>query len=321
MFVWSTAALPLHSGGMSELNLDELAIFVRVVELGSFANAARELKAPTSTVSRAIARLETRAGVRLLQRSTRSVRATSEGNALFASVAPALGTLRSALHTLEPATSKPKGRLRVTAPSDLCSGFFADAIVAFAEKYPLVQLDFSLSNQQTNQIREGFDVALRATAQLGDSSFSARKLGEIEHGLFASPRYLEQHGTPESPQSLPRHRCLVFRAEQLVRTWKLASKGDESAVEVQGKIGGDDFSFVRAMALSGGGIALLPRMNCVRDEASGRLVRVLPEYHARGASLYVVYPSSKNLPSRVRAFRDFVIEAFAAFQGRSGSSA
>src|ERR1700679_2581214 len=137
---------------MTELNLDDLAVFVRVVERGGFASAARDLRAPTSTVSRAIARLESTTGVRLLHRTTRSVKPTSEGRDLYANVAPAMTTLRTAVHGLEPTRKKPTGRLRVTAPNDLCSTFLAPVLVAFMERYPLVHLDFALANQHANLV-------------------------------------------------------------------------------------------------------------------------------------------------------------------------
>ncbi|APR76818.1 Transcriptional regulator, LysR family protein [Minicystis rosea] len=298
---------------MADLNLDDLAVFVRVVEHGGFAGAARALGVPTSTVSRAIERLEARAGVRLLHRTTRNVRPTSEGRDLHASVAPAVSTLRAAAQALEPATRQPRGRLRVTAAGDLCANFLADAVVAFAERHPLVQLDFAVSSKHENLVEGGFDVAVRATIDLADSSLVACKLGTLEHRLYASPRYLQRHGAPASFRDLEAHHLVVFRAKDLARTWTFRNAAGDASVPVRGRIGGDDFTFVRAMVVAGGGIGLLPHVNCAADEASGRLVRVLPDCHARGATLYVVYPSAKNVPARVTAFRDFVVTAFASW--------
>lgn len=297
---------------MAELSLDDLALFVRVVESGGFASAARELRVPTSNISRAIARLESQSGVRLLHRSTRAVKPTTDGRELFDSVAAAVMSVRSAARALEPSTRKPKGRLRVTAPIDLCTSFLADVIVAFAERYPQVTLDFTLTNQHTNLVEEGFDVALRATSKLEDSTLIARKLGEISHCLYASPSYLSRQSAPMALADLEQHACIVFRATDLARTWSLRGSAGPTHVAVRGRIGGDDLSFVRAMVVSGAGIGLLPQLNCAVDEASGRLVRVLPAFHVRGATLYVVYPSTKQVPARVTAFRDFVSEAFAA---------
>jgi DNA-binding transcriptional LysR family regulator len=305
-------------GAMAELSLDDLAVFVRVVERGAFAAAARELGAPTSTVSRAVERLESRAGVRLLQRTTRHVRPTTEGRELYAAVAPAVSTLRAAAQAVEPASTKPRGRLRVAAPTDLATGFLADVLVAFAERHPLVRLDFAVTNRQSNLVEEGIDVAVRAAVDLGAGaagSLVARKLGDIEHRLYASPGYLERRGAPATPRDLEGHACVVFRAKELSRTWALRSALGDATIPVRGWIGGDDFTFVRTMVAAGAGIGLLPHLNCVSDEASGRLVRVLPEHHARGATLYVVYPSTRHVPARVAAFRDFLVEAFARFAG------
>jgi DNA-binding transcriptional LysR family regulator len=292
-----------------DLDLNDLRVYVRVVDRGGFAVAARELGVPTSTVSRAVARLESGAGARLLQRTPRSVRTTSEGRALYASVHEAVGALERAARTLEPATRRPKGLLRVTAPIEIGTAWLADVAVAFAEQHPLVQLDFVLTNRAVSLVDEGFDVALRAAGRLPDSSLVAKKLGDIEHVLYASPRYVERHGAPASPRDLARHQCLVFRAKDLVKTWTLSDGAGTTEVEIHARLGGDDFGYVRAMTLAGGGLALMPRFVCAKDEAAGRLVRVLPAYAARGATLYMLYPSAAHVPARVAAFRDFVAAA------------
>jgi len=243
------------------------------------------------------------------------VKATSEGQELFANVAPAMTTLRGAVRTIEPAARKPKGRLRVTAPNDLAATYLADIIVGFTATFPLVRLDFSLSNAQQNLIDEGFDVAIRAAPRLGDSSLVARKLGEVELGLYAAPSYLKKHGAPGSKDDLARHACVVFRGEELSRTWPLIGPDGDAGAVVQGHVGGDDITFVRAIVLAGGGIGLLPSFNCAADVAGGRLVRVLPKWHARGATLYLLHPQARTLPARVTAFRDYVMEAFATRRG------
>jgi len=302
-----------------DFDLDALSIFVRVVDRGGFAVAARELGVPTSTVSRTIARLEARTGTRLLHRTSRSLSPTSDGREIYASVAGAVATLERAARSLEPATRKPKGLLRVTAPNDIGSAFLAEVAVAFTERYPLVQVDLVLTNRAVNLVDEGLDVAVRAATKLADSTLVARKVGELAHALFASPRYLETHGAPASVNDLHDHRCVVFRAKDLAKTWTLDGPDGSVDVSVSGRIGGDDFAFVRSLVLAGGGIGLLPRLVCAPDEEAGRLVRVLPEMDARGAGLYVLYPSASHLPARVTAFRDFVTEAFAARMARCRS--
>ncbi len=297
---------------MAEPSLDDLAMFVRVLERGGFSSAARSLGVPTSNVSRAVARLESQSGVQLLHRTTRAVKATSEGQELFASAAAAMITLRGAVRAIDPEARKPKGQLRVTAPNDLGAAFLADVIVGFTARYPLVKLDFSLSNAHTNLVDEGLDVAIRATSRLSDSSLVARKLGEVELGLYAAPAYLKKHGAPASKEDLAKHSCVIFRGKELARSWPLFGPAGDASVQVQGRVGGDDLMFVRAIILAGGGIALLPRINCAADEAARRLVRVLPDLRARGATWYLLHPAAKNVPARVAAFRDYVVEAFAS---------
>jgi DNA-binding transcriptional LysR family regulator len=299
-------------GRVRDLDLNDLRVFVRVVDRGGFAVAARELGVPTSTVSRTIARLETSTGTRLLHRTPRSVRATSEGRAVYASVSEAVGTLERAAHALEPATRGPKGVLRLTAPPEIGAAFLADVVVAFGERYPLVHVDLCLTNRAVNLVDEGFDVAVRAATRLADSTLVARKLGELEHALYASPRYIEGHGAPSAPSDLADHRCIVFRGKALAKTWTLRDDKETIEVPVRARMGGDDFSYLRAAVIAGGGIALMPRLVCANDEAAGRIVRVLPRFEARGAGLYVLYPSAAHVPARVTAFRDFVASAFDA---------
>jgi DNA-binding transcriptional LysR family regulator len=301
-----------------EIDLNDLRVFVRVVDRGSFAGAARELGVPTSTVSRAIARLEASTGTRLLHRSPRSVHATSEGRAAYTRLRETLGALETAARALEPATRQPKGLLRVTAAPSSGSLFLAEVAVAFGEQHPLVQIDLTLTNRAVNLVEEGFDIALRAASRLADSSLVARKLGEVVHVLYAAPSYLDRHGAPASPVELAQHACVVFRGEDLAKTWRLHRDGETVEVPVRGRMGGDDFGYLRDVALAGGGVALMPRFMCARDEAAGRLVRVLPGFEARGAGMYLMYPSASHVPPRVTAFRDFVV---AAFEARSGGTA
>jgi DNA-binding transcriptional LysR family regulator len=300
---------------MARLDLNDLAVFVRVVDRGGFASAARELGVPTSTVSRTVRRLEEIVGSRLLHRTTRSVRPTAEGRELFANVAGAVGTLQTAARGLEPVSRRPKGKLRVTAPNDVGSTFLADIVAEFADRHPLVQVELILTNRTLNLVDEGIDLAIRA-GPLADSSLVARKVGDLEAALCASPRYVEKHGTPETLGDLADHRLVVFRAKDLETTWTLRGPEGDEEVRVRGRVGGDDFMFVRAIILAGGGIGLLPRIVSAQDEQDGRLVRVLPQYEMQSGPLHVVYPSGQNLPARVTAFRDFVLEAYTARIGR-----
>jgi len=295
---------------MGHPDLNDLAVFVRFVDHEGFAKAARELGVPTSTVSRTVQRLEQQVGTRLLQRTTRSVRPTAEGRELYATVAGAVETLKTAVSSLEPSFKRHRGKLRVTAPNDIGSTFLADIVVAFADRHPLVHVDLVLTNRTVNLVHEGFDMALRA-GRLVDSSLVARKLGDVASVLCASPAYLEKHGAPATVEELADHHAVMFRPASPEPTWKLQGPGGERSVAVRPRIVGDDFMFVRAALLAGGGIGLVPRLVSAQDEVEGRLVRVLPDWVLPSGALHVVYPSGQNLPARVTAFRDFVVEAYA----------
>jgi DNA-binding transcriptional LysR family regulator len=295
--------------GMPELDLNDVAVFVRVVEHAGFARAARELGVPTSTTSRAVARLESTTGTRLVHRNTRSVTPTSEGQAFYSEVKAAVLTLQQAARGVDGNEREVRGRLRISAPNDIGSTFVAGLVTAFTERYPHVEVNVELSMRKVNLVQEGFDVALRATGKLSDSSLVARKAGDLEAELYASPGYLGSWGVPTTLAALTSHRCVLFRPEDGEAVWAL--DGPDGVVEqrVRGRIGGDDFLFVRAAALSGAGVALLPRIIAADDLNAGRLVRVLPLYTLRGSALYVVYAAARVLPAKTAAFRDFVLAA------------
>ncbi|HEX4516729.1 MAG TPA: LysR family transcriptional regulator [Polyangiaceae bacterium] len=297
---------------MKNLDLNDLRVFVRVVDCSSFARAARELGVPTSTVSRTIARLEATTATRLLHRNPRSVNATTEGRAMYATTSEALHALERATTSLEPAGKQVKGALRVSAPTDLGSTFLADVVVAFCERHPLVQVEMTLTNRAVSLVSERFDLALRATTRLADASIVAKRIGTLEHALYASREYIERHGAPDTPRALANHRCIVFRGHDLEKTWKLTSKTETIDVPIRARLAGDDFGWVRAATLAAGGIALMPRVVCAREEDSGALVRVLPSFTAKGADLFLLYPSAQHVPARVAALRDFITGAFRA---------
>jgi DNA-binding transcriptional LysR family regulator len=294
---------------MAVLDLNDVAAFVRVVERAGFAKAARELGVPTSTLSRAVARLEAATGTQLVYRNTRNTTPTSEGQTFYSAVAPAVLTLQHAARAADGNEREPRGRLRISAPNDIGSTFVARLVAAFTERYPQVEVSVELSMRQVNLVQDGFDVALRASEKLSDSSLVARKAGDLEAGLYASPAYLSRWGAPTSPAELDQHRCVLFRPENGQATWTLHGPEGVSERRVRGRIGGDDFSFVRGAALAGAGVALLPQLIAADDAVAGRLVRVLPQHVVRGASLYVVYAAARLLPAKIAAFRDFTLQS------------
>ena len=295
------------SGGSPQL--DDLDVFVRVVEHNSISGAARRLGVPKSTVSRAVTRLENSLDARLLQRTTRSLAPTEAGKALYDEVLPHVEALRGAAACVTSASDVPRGVLRVTAPNDLATLLLADIVTRFVQRYPEITVELIPTSRTVDLIGENIDVALRAGV-LRDSTLVARKLREAEMQLFASPAYLARRGTPRTMDELSEHDCVLFRAQSGRARWSLESKAGKVHVEVTGRVSSDDFAFLLAATIAGAGIGLLPRFTAESELRTGRLVRVLSSHSAAGGGLYLVHASSKHVPRKVAAFRDFVIEAF-----------
>jgi DNA-binding transcriptional LysR family regulator len=285
----------------SAIDLNDLAVFVRVVEGNGFTAAAKALAVPKSSVSRAVSRLEEALGVRLLQRTTRKVTITDAGRALHARVREQVAALSEATHEIAASGKSAQGVIRVTAPVDLGIAFLADAVARFAEEHPLVRVELSLTGRLVDMIEEGFDVAIRASRMV-DSSLVGRKLGTSALGLFASKKYLEKHGKPTKVTDLASHACVLFRARNGIASWTLTGSNGEEDVEVRGAISADDMLFIERAIASHAGIGLLPMFH--RNEA---LVRVLPHHVVKMAPIYMLTPSNRHEPARVTLFREFLL--------------
>ena len=289
--------------------LNEIAVFVRVAEAQSFTQAAKQLGLPKSTVSRSIARLEEDLGVPLLQRTTRKLKLTDAGAAYYERVKQSLLEIEEARKAVTHLQEVPSGTLRITASPDFGSSFLAEILARFVARQPTIHVHVTLTKRHVDLIAEGFDLALRA-GRLEDSSLIGRKLCDLEGRLFATPAYLARHGVPQQLADLQGHECVLFRPRGDRLVWRLSGPHGIEEIEVSGRLGGDDFSFVRAAMLADRGIALLPWFACAQDLVEGRVSRVLPDYEMRGAALYLVYPPSERLPRKVTVFRDFLIDSF-----------
>jgi DNA-binding transcriptional LysR family regulator len=289
-------------------SLDEIAVFVHVVQAGSFTAAARQRNVPKSTLSRAVSRLEEAMRSRLLQRSSRKIALTEAGRAFYDRAAPHIVGLRDAAEALDH-DDQPQGTLRLTAPPD--TAFLGDLLVRFAARYPRLRVDVDLSTRKQNLIEEGFDAALRATPVIDDPSLVARRIAVAEVRLFASPAYLARRGVPATPEELVDHDCVLFRPVDAHNEWSFTGPdGEERRVQVAGRLGSNDFTFVRAAAVAGAGIAMLPTFTDAPDPDEASLVRVLPGWGRASANLYFCYPAARHVPKKVVALRDFVVETF-----------
>jgi DNA-binding transcriptional LysR family regulator len=281
--------------------------FVRVVQDGSFTAAAKALGLPKSSVSRSVAQLEQDLGVRLLHRTTRKLHLTDAGTAFHDRVARALADIDEATSAASDLQRELRGVIRITAPLDLGVWAVAPMVARFVRKHPTVNVEVRLSSRVVDLVAEGFDLAVRA-GKLRDQSLVARRVGSLEMGLYASSKYLKKKGAPVTLEDLSKFESIVLHSDNGPLGWKLTSdNGEERTIEPRGAISADDISFMKKAVLAAGGIALLPRFLCAREEQSGKLLRVLPDWRLSGAELHVVYPSARYVPQRVIAFRDHLV--------------
>jgi DNA-binding transcriptional LysR family regulator len=292
---------------MTTTDLNHVAVFVRVVETGSFTAAALALGLPKSSVSRSVSRLELELGVRLLQRTTRSVHLTDAGHAYYDKVSRALSGLEEAQAAVSDMQATPTGVVRVTAAVDIGVNVVAGLVARFVRKNPDIHVEMVLTGRIVNLVEEGVDLAVRA-GKMDDSSLVARRVGKLETRLLAAPAYLRRRGTPKTVEDLSGHDCVLFRARRGRTSWELSGPKGVERVEVSGPVSADDFAFVRQLLLAGGGIGLVPWTMCGQDIERGRLVRVLSDYAAPGGALHVVYPSARFVPQRVALLRDFLVQ-------------
>jgi DNA-binding transcriptional LysR family regulator len=298
--------------------LQDLRAFCRVADLGSVTAASKTLGETKGSVSRRIARLERALGVELLRRSPRLVRVTEDGAAYRLRVGRALELLDEANSEVQHARTVPAGHLRVTAPYDLGVSVFAPLVAGFVERFPAVSVELLLTETIIDFDASNVDIALRASTGLPDSSLVAHKLDDVSGGLFAAPRYLEAAGTPRRPDDLAQHRLLVSRVTRGSTNLVLRKRDGSAPVRLRVRVAitATDFTFCREAAVAGGGIALLPEVIARRDVEDGRLQPVLREYALLEASLYLVHPGTRFLLPKARAFRDYLLEAFAARKPR-----
>lgn len=293
-------------GKREDFDLNEMAIFAHVVEAGSFTGAAKRLGFPKSTISRKITQLEERLGVRLIQRTTRSLNLTDTGSAYYNQCSRILEEIKEANLAVTQMQSIPTGNLRVSAPVLFGSTVLATLVAEFINLYPQVDVDLVLSDQQLDLIQDGIDISFRV-GQLEDSSLIGRHLGDVRAMLCASPEYLKKNPAPSHPDQLAEHTLMTAPQWQ---QWQLNGPNNQQVNVPANKtrITANDFATLYTLALSGAGIAPLPMMIAAAAVRSGRLVQVLPEWPFDSAPIHALYPSNRHLSAKVRSFVDFIIE-------------
>jgi DNA-binding transcriptional LysR family regulator len=288
------------------MELNQIQVFLRVVQTGSFSAAARQLSTPKSTISRRISELEQQVGARLLQRTTRKLGLTDAGRIFHEHAVRIVAEVEEASHAIGRTQAAPRGLLRVTAP--LSFGMLGPIVAEYLRAYPDVEVEMVCTDRRVDLVEERFDVAVRA-GRLADSSLVARPLGAMKRVVVAAPGYCKEHGTPRTPADLAKHAGIVFGAGATpVDVWSLESGGKHAEVRVKPRLAVNDFEIMRAAALGGVGIALIAEFVCAEDVRRGRLRHVIPAWCSAETPVHALYPTARHLSPKVAAFVELVRE-------------
>jgi DNA-binding transcriptional LysR family regulator len=286
-------------------DLGHMAAFVLVVESRSFSAAARSLGTTTSAVSKRVARLEERLGVRLLARTTRTLSLTEPGAALFERASGILRDIESAEIEVARHSSAPRGKLRVTAPRALSESRVVPALGRFLSRYPEVSVELSVNDRFVDVVAERYDVALRVGNTTAEG-LVVRRLGTERAVVAASPAYLASHGSPASPEDLLQHDCLLYTLVPPRHEWRFTDRRGERAIPVAGRFSSDHSGALLAMALQGLGIVWMPHFIIERELGDGRLVQLLERWETPTYPVQAVLASGRSPLPKVKAFIDFL---------------
>lgn len=288
--------------------LSGISAFVHAVEAGSFALAAERLNLSRSAVSKGVARLEDRLGVRLFHRTTRSLTLTDEGHAFHERCVRALAELEAAEAQLESGRHEPAGRVRISMPLLFGRRCVMPVLLDLARQHARLEFDLSLTDRRVELVEDGFDLAVRIGGLDDSSGLKARRLGAFSMVVCATPGYLAEHGTPRDLGDLPDHRCIVYGRAGRSRAWTFTdTAGRKHRVEITQRMHIDDVQTIADVARSGAGLAQLPRWLVGEQLRSGALVELLPGHVTEELPVHAVWPAAPHLPSRTRAVIDALV--------------
>ncbi len=294
--------------------IDAMQAFVRVVEARSFTKAAETLHMSKTSVTQLVQQLEARLRVQLLNRTTRKVNVTADGAAYYERVVRLLADMDDAETSLSSASASPRGRLRVDVPSPLARMILVPALPAFHAHYPDIQLDMGVSDRMVDLIGDNVDCVVRG-GELADQSLMARRVGNLQLGVYAAPSYLERAGTPSHPRELEgtHHRIVGFRSSRTGKTFAYAMRRDGESVEVQGRyvLSVDDGNAYLAAGLAGMGVLWLPDYMAKAQLARGELVPLFAGWRLDPMPLYVAFPPNRHVSVKLRVFIDWVAQLMA----------
>lgn len=296
------------------MNLNEIAIFVKIVESGSFIQAAKLLEMPKSTVSARLSSLEKRLGLSLIRRTTRQLHLTEAGKIYYAQCLKALSDIAVVEEELLSAHQSPRGLLKITAPVDLGEVLFPYVLPQFKQEYPDVGVEIFLTDKMVDLVASGMDLGLR-TGHLQDSSMISKQLGQLYFAPFASPHYLKNHPALKEPRDLLTDHALIHFSPLLNNQWPLIKekekeKLEKEVVKIEKKMVMNDLHLIKSLCVAGQGVALLPTFLCYEEIKKGQLVRVLKEWRTEPRPVQFVYHAEKFVTARVKAFLQMATPIF-----------
>ncbi len=287
--------------------IDGMRTFAAVAAAGSFTSAAKKLGISTNLASKYVARLEDRLGVRLMNRTTRSLSLTEVGQAYFARCQQLLDDLEELESSVQQGQTAPRGTLRVTAPQTFGEMYLTGLVAAFLDDQPGLSVDLMLTDRFVDLVDEGFDLAIRIGA-LEDSSLIARRLADNRIVACAAPAYLARAGTPRRPEDLKDHACIIDTNVRSPMRWPFRIDGARVLVPVDGRFHVNSSRAVHDLLLQGQGIGLSPAYSVGPDIADGRLTQILTEFQVADVAVHAVYPHNRYLTPKVRSFVDFLAQ-------------
>ncbi|AMF99969.1 LysR family transcriptional regulator [Vibrio harveyi] len=287
--------------------LSAMRAFVRVVQTGSFSATGREMNTSQTTISKKVAALEKKIGVKLLARSSRDHALTPAGAKYYQTCVDILGELDEAEAEARSEVASPQGTIRISAPVAFGRILLAPIMAEFFQRYPDIKVDLQLSDQHTDLISDGIDVAIRAK-QLEDSTLIARHLFDNPMLVLAAPSYLQQHGAPKTLEDLKQHNCLVYSRMKDINVWSFTKQNQKHAVAVNGNFQSDNGDVLLEVALTGMGIVTLPIWMVEHHLKEGRLTQLMNDYTGQNLPFNAVYLQSRYTPLKVRCLIDFLKE-------------
>jgi len=286
-----------------------IQIFVRVVDSGSFTAAAEQLGISRAMASKLVQGLEDSLGIRLLNRTTRRLSLTGPGQSYYQRTSEILAQLAEAESEAAQAQNEPRGRLRISAPTSFGVRHLAATLGDYQRRFRQVEIDLNLSDRMVDLVDEGFDLAIRISI-LRDSSLIARRLAPCRIVVVASPAYLVEHGTPQHPNDLQQHNCLVYTLSTRGTEWTFLRGEETQALRLSGALSANNGDFIAAAAVAGVGVAVLPSFIVADDLRAGRVVPLLCEWRSPSIAVYAVYAQTRTLPAKTRSLIDFLAERF-----------